>query len=201
MVITLKRFSRDEVDDKGATLASPTSSKVGPTSSSSKVGPGELNKLDHMVDYSEYFSWGSDLIYRLRAVVNHVGPSLHAGHYTAEIRAADGLWRTISDDAKIPNPRGFKVSKNAYILIYELLSPKEEAFLKEQNKLGNIVNMKLEESNDNDNEVIDEVGMRFEESNDNEVIDEGELDGIVDMRNDNEVIDEGELDGIVGMKL
>jgi ubiquitin C-terminal hydrolase len=163
-------------------------------------------KLNHTVKYDEYLSYG-EKIYELKAVVNHIGDTPESGHYTTEIRIANGQWQTIDDD-QVLSTGGFKVSKNAYILIYELLLPDEKASLTEQGKLNDIVDMKSngkeKASLTEQGKLNDIVDMKSNGKEKASFTEREELNGIVDMKSNGKekgsFTEREELIGIVDMK-
>ena len=75
-------------------------------------------KLQTYVQMKKEIRTKSNVSYKLRAFVNHLGHSLHQGHYTVTIQDLDGQWHTCDDTnvnvSALPN-----TSKTAYIMIYE----------------------------------------------------------------------------------
>ena len=56
--------------------------------------------------------------YSLYGVLVHSGHSLHCGHYTAYVRAADGRWHVADDSSVAPVADRVALSQRAYILFY-----------------------------------------------------------------------------------
>jgi hypothetical protein len=101
-------------------------------------------KINDVVSYDEYISYGPRT-YILKAVIDHVGSTLNNGHYTTKILNSDGVWQTVNDDCVGPSGE-FQVSEDAYVLIYEQLSPEELSILEEEGKdLSIIKDMELRE--------------------------------------------------------
>jgi ubiquitin carboxyl-terminal hydrolase 36/42 len=60
----------------------------------------------------------STTTYSLYGVLVHSGHSLHCGHYTAYVRAADGRWHVADDATVAPVADRVALSQRAYILFY-----------------------------------------------------------------------------------
>ncbi|KAF5278099.1 hypothetical protein FQR65_LT03615 [Abscondita terminalis] len=60
------------------------------------------------------------LIYRLVALVTHMGPSVNCGHYTAIAQAPSGNFYQFDDSIVKPISHQAVFSTNAYIMLYEL---------------------------------------------------------------------------------
>lgn len=58
--------------------------------------------------------------YRLAAVIDHTGPTVKSGHYTAQCRAGN-VWFDCNDATTSIDGRSYvpKASSEAYVLLYE----------------------------------------------------------------------------------
>lgn len=89
--------------------------------------PSRMTKVNNMIEYptildvapymTEDASDGTR--YRLFAVTNHHGSSLHYGHYTSYVRGADGTWYSADDeDVRPVQPKDVMHDRSAYLLSY-----------------------------------------------------------------------------------
>ncbi|XP_076272453.1 ubiquitin specific peptidase 36 isoform X1 [Rhynchophorus ferrugineus] len=62
----------------------------------------------------------SPLVYKLVALVTHMGPTVSCGHYTAVAQAPSGNFYQFDDSAVRPISHQAMFSTNAYIMLYEL---------------------------------------------------------------------------------
>ncbi|XP_076310122.1 uncharacterized protein LOC143225138 isoform X3 [Tachypleus tridentatus] len=77
------------------------------------IYPEKLNLRPYMSDTK-----GAPLIYRLNAVLVHMGSSCNSGHYFCYVRNSNGLWY-IMDDARVQQVSLNQVlSQQAYVLFY-----------------------------------------------------------------------------------
>jgi ubiquitin C-terminal hydrolase len=92
----------------------------------------EYRKEEKKIDYVETLTLQDkdthvDKVYKLKSIINHYG-SLERGHYTATILSND-VWYDQNDETTSKHKGreaydgSFSVSENAYILIYECVSP------------------------------------------------------------------------------
>lgn len=96
---------------------------------SHNTATGALNKVARMMNFPEIlrvperlvYGRGTGGVYRLVAVVTHVGKELAGGHYTCDVRWGDG-WVSC-DDSKVLRTALAKVArKQAYLLFYEAVN-------------------------------------------------------------------------------
>ena len=65
-------------------------------------------------------------MYRICAVVNHIGSSMSSGHYTADVKVDAFNWMKC-DDVRVRDNRGLKrVSSEAYLIFCELINTDEK---------------------------------------------------------------------------
>lgn len=98
--------------------------------------PSRMTKVNNMIDYppvldlapymTENASEGTR--YRLFAVTNHHGSSLHYGHYTSYVRGPDGAWYS-ADDEDVRPVQGKDVlhDRSAYLVSYMRIGKADKA--------------------------------------------------------------------------
>ncbi|CAH1171281.1 unnamed protein product [Phaedon cochleariae] len=70
--------------------------------------------------YARQRSAGSSLVYRLAALVTHMGPTVGCGHYTAVAQSPAGNYYQFDDSMVRPISHQAVFNTNAYIMLYEL---------------------------------------------------------------------------------
>ncbi|XP_071443510.1 ubiquitin carboxyl-terminal hydrolase 36-like isoform X2 [Hetaerina americana] len=66
------------------------------------------------------------LMYHLTSIVSHSGASMNSGHYTATARSPSGDFYEFDDTYVHQVPLHGSLEANAYILMYEMIPPREE---------------------------------------------------------------------------
>ena len=69
----------------------------------------------------------TEIYYKLIGMVNHIGQSMHSGHYTAEVRL--DTWKKCNDSAVTPcgDRRGL-ISSEVYLLCYERVENQTDTY-------------------------------------------------------------------------
>ncbi|KAL5474041.1 hypothetical protein EMCRGX_G028614 [Ephydatia muelleri] len=83
-------------------------------------------KLGTSIDYGEYLDIrpytsdksGAPLWYRLYAVVEHLGFSIHSGHYICYVRNSNGIWYCMNDAKVSQTSINNVLRREAYLLFY-----------------------------------------------------------------------------------
>ncbi|KAF5301703.1 hypothetical protein FQA39_LY10634 [Lamprigera yunnana] len=98
------------------------------------------------------------LIYRLVALVTHMGPSVNCGHYTAIAQAPSGNFYQFDDSIVKPISHQAVFSTNAYIMLYELdNSPFAQKNGKVPSTISTITQLQPEESTSTSTQRIGSV--------------------------------------------